>query len=76
MVWSSWGKSWGGGSGTSQTIFVDSFDLEMDVEEAILVDNGDDMEILLDNSEFVLEQEETLLSVEEEEFLLELEEEV
>lgn len=75
MVWSSWGKSWDGGSGTSQTIFVDSFDLEMDVEEAILVDN-DEVEILLDNSEFVLEQEETILSVEEEEFLLELEEEV
>lgn len=73
MVWSSWGKSWGGGSGTSETIIVDSFSLEVSMEESVFEDQQE-YEILLEPSDFTIEQEDQEITTEEQTFLLEMEE--
>ena len=70
MVWSSWGKSWGGGTGTSETIIVDSFGLDISTEEA-LFEEPQEFEIVLDASDLSIEQEDVQVFTEE--FTLELE---
>jgi hypothetical protein len=72
MVWSSWGKSWGGGEGTSETIIVDSFNLEVSVEQVIF-EEPQEFEIIMDTQEFSIEQEEQVIVSEVQEFVLELE---
>jgi hypothetical protein len=72
MVWSSWGKSWGGGEGTSETIIVDSFNLEVSVEQVIF-EEPQEFEIIMDAQEFSIEQEEQVIVSEVQEFVLELE---
>ena len=72
MVWSSWGKSWGGGEGTSETIIVDSFNLEVSVEQVIF-EELQEFEISMDSQEFSIEQEEQVIVSEVQEFVLELE---
>lgn len=71
MVWSSWGKSWGGG-GTSETIIVDSFGLDISMEEVVF-EESQEFEVVLDSSELSVEQEDAIIFAEEEEFTLELE---
>ena len=71
MVWSSWGKSWGGG-GTSKTIIVDSFGLDISMEEVVF-EESQEFEVVLDSSELSVEQEDAIIFAEEEEFTLELE---
>ena len=73
MVWSSWGKSWGGGSGSSETIIVDSFNLEVSMEEVIF-EEQQEYDIILDSQELAIEQDDQILFSEEQEFVLELEE--
>lgn len=73
MVWSSWGKSWGGGSGSSETIIVDSFNLEVSMEEVIF-EEQQEYDIILDSQELTIEQDDQILFSEEQEFVLELEE--
>ena len=73
MVWSSWGKSWGGGSGSSETIIVDSFGLDVSMEE-IIFEEPQEFEISLDEYEYTVEQEEHIVVSEDQEFTIELEE--
>ena len=73
MVWSSWGKSWGGGSGSSETIIVDSFGLDVSMEEVVF-EESQEFEIFLDESEYTVEQEEHIVVSEDQEFTIELEE--
>ena len=72
MVWSSWGKSWGGGTGTSETIIVDSFGLDISMEEVVFEDSQE-FEVVLDSSELSVDQDDIIIFAEEEEFDLEME---
>ena len=73
-----WGSAWGSsGSGSSETIIVDSFGLEASMEEVVFEENQG-YEISMNYDEYSLDYEETVLTAEEQELLLEilLEEEV
>lgn len=66
-----WGDSWGS-SGSSETIIVDSFGLDITMEE-IIFEEPAQFEVYLENQEFVVEQEEHTIVSEEQEFTLEVE---
>ena len=73
MVWSSWGKSWGGGTGTSETIIVDSFGLEVSMEEVVF-EEPQEFEISLETIELFMDIENKEIASEEpQEFIVELE---
>lgn len=63
-----WGSSWGA-SGSSGTVIVDSFQLELGVEETILVETQE-FGVSLDIQEYVIEIEENLLENEDSSFSL------
>lgn len=63
-----WGSSWGS-SGSSGTVIVDSFQLELGVEETILVETQE-FGVSLDIQEYVIEIEENLLENEDSSFSL------
>ena len=67
-----WGSSWGAsGSGTTETIIVDSFGLEASMEEVVF-EETQGYEISLNYDEYTLDYQETVLTAEEQEFLLEV----
>ena len=67
-----WGSAWGAsGSGTSETIVVDSFGLEVSMEQVVFEENQG-YEISINYDEYSLDYEETVLTTEEKEFLLEI----
>lgn len=67
-----WGSSWGAsGSGTSETIIVDSFGLEVSMEQVVF-EEAPEYDIYLNYDEYSLDYEETVLTAEEQEFLLEI----
>ena len=67
-----WGSAWGAsGSGTSETIVVDSFGLEVSME-SVVFEESPEYEISLNYDEYSLDYEETILTAEEQEFLLEI----
>ena len=69
-----WGSYWGSsGTGTSETIIVDSYGLDISMEEAIF-ENTTEFVIEMDMAEISLEQEDQVLSVEDSSFVLEMEE--
>lgn len=66
-----WGNSWGS-SGSGQTIIVDSFGLEVSMEETVF-EEPQEFDIIMDTNELLIEQEETIIVSENQEFILELE---
>ena len=68
---SAWGNSWGF-SGSGQTIIVDSFGLEVSMEETVF-EEPQEFDIITDTQELLIEQEETIIVSENQEFILELE---
>jgi hypothetical protein len=67
-----WGSAWGAsGSGASETIIVDSFGLEVSMEEVVF-EEAPEYEISLNCDDYILNGEETVLTAEEQEYLLEI----
>lgn len=67
-----WGSAWGAsGSGSSETIIVDSFGLEASMEQVVF-EEAPEYEISLNCDDYILNGEETVLTAEEQEYLLEI----
>ena len=66
-----WGSAWGS-SGSGQTIIIDSFGLEVSMEDTIF-EEPQEFYIIMDTQELLIEQEESIIVSENQEFILELE---